>query len=299
MRPMLRLVVRVAGTSRRTLVLAMALAPLATLVAAPPALASLKKLKEEFLPFAHCPLEAAKICMVSTTTGGEFVIDRKTVPIEVPVTLQGGLATVLDTETLYESTPLIGASGASSLSKTPLTVPGGLVGIGGLGGEVTATAELAGAPSSVIINRWNLLAGKTPAVTLPLKVKLSNEVLGEECYIGSEAEPIVLHLTTGTTSPPSPGEPIKGSIGAGVGGRAKGKITYIEKATLVDNDFAVPGASGCGGALSPVIDETVDLDVGIPAPAGYNTAIMDGSLEETSEEFVAEYLPKEKKKKTK
>jgi hypothetical protein len=300
MRPMLRLVDRMAGTSRRGLVLAMALVPLATLGAAPPALASKKKqLQEEFLPFAHCPLEAAKVCMVSTTTGGEFVIDRKTVPIEVPVTLQGGLATVLDTETLYESSPLIGASGASTLSETPLTVPGGLVGIGGLGGEVTATAELAGPPSSVIINRWNLLAGKTPAVILPLKVKLSNEVLGEECYIGSDAEPIVLHLTTGTTSPPSPGEPIKGSIGAGVGGKAKGKITYIENATLVDNDFAVPGASGCGGALSPVVDEAVDLDVGIPAPAGENTAIMSGALEETAAQFVAEYKPKEKKEKKK
>jgi hypothetical protein len=283
---------RIAGIRRRRLVLAMALAaPLAAFGAAPAALASLK-LKEEFLPFADCPLASASVCLVSTTTGGEFVIDHKTVPIEVPVTLQGGLAG----ESLYEQ-PLLAAADGDTLSKTPLTVPGGLAGIGGLGGEVTATAELAGPPSSVIIDRWNLIGEKTPAVTLPIKVKLSNEVLGEDCYIGSEAEPIVLHLTTGTTSPPAPAEPIKGSVGNRQAGRAKGKIRYIEGASLVDNDFAVPGASGCGGELSPLIDVVLDLDVGIPAPAGENTAIMDGTLEETSEAYAAKYLPKPKKAK--
>jgi len=279
-----------AGIRRLALATASAIA-LVALAGASPALAS-AKLKEEFLPFAGCPLTSAKVCLVSTTTGGEFVIDHKTVPIEATVTLQGGLAG----ESLFEQ-PLLGAGKGETLSKTPLTVPGGLVGIAGLGGEVTATAELAGPPSSVIIDRWNLIGGKTPAVTLPLKVKLSNEVLGEECYIGSEAEPIVLHLTTGTTSPPSPAEPITGSVGNREAGRAKGKIRYIEKASLVDNDFAVPGASGCGGSLSAVVDLAVDLDVGIPAPAGENTAIMDGNLEETAEEYAAKYLPKEKKKK--
>lgn len=283
---------RMAGIRRHRLVLAVALAaPLVALGAAPPALAA-SKLKEEFAPFAECPLASAKACLVSTTTGGEFVINRKTVPIEVPVTLQGGLAT----ESLYEQ-PLVGASNGDTLSATPLTVPGGLVGIGGLGGEVTATAEIAGPPSSVIIDRWNLITAQTPAVTLPIKVKLSNEVLGDDCYIGSDAEPIILHLTTGTTSPPAPAEPIKGSIGNREAGRAKGKIRYVEKASLVDNDFAVPGASGCGGELSSAVDLAVDLDIGIPSAAGENTAIMDGALEETTEEFAAKYKTKEKKKK--
>ena len=258
--------------------------------AASPALAS-SQLKEEFLPFAHCPLTTANACLVSTTTGGEFVLGNKTVAIEKPVILQGGLAT----ESLYEQ-PLLAAAGAETLSATPQTVPGGLVGIGGLGGEVTATAELAGSPSSVIVDRWNLIGRKTPGVTLPLKIKLSNEVLGEECYIGSESEPIVLHLTTGTTSPPAPAEPISGSITL-PSAKAKGKIRYVESAVLVDNDFAVPGASGCGGSLSAVIDTIVDLDIGLPASPGSSKVIMDSTLEETLEEYAAKYLPKEKKKK--
>jgi hypothetical protein len=282
---------QIAGIRRRRLVLAMALAaPLAALGAAPAALAS-SKLKEEFLPFADCPLASASVCLVSTTTGGEFVIDHKTVPIEVPVTLQGGLGG----ESLYEQ-PLLAAADGATLSKTPLTVPGGLVGIGGLGGEVTATAELAGPPSSVIVDRWNLIGEKTPAVTLPIKVKLSNEILGNECYVGTDSEPIVLHLTTGQTSPPSPTEPIRGSLST-LEGKDKGRIKFIEKISLVDNDFAVPGASGCGGSLSPLIDLVLDADVGIPASAGSSTAIMNGSLEEAASEWVAKYKPKQKKTK--
>ncbi len=246
-------------------------------------------LKQEFLPFAACPVTSAAICVVATTSGGEFVIDRKTVPINKTITLQGGLG-----ETGFAAQSLIPPTAGEALSKTPLTVPGGLVGIEGLGGEVTATAEIAGPPSSVIVSRGAFLSRAGAAVTLPLKVKLENSTLGEECYIGSDAEPILLHLTTGTTSPPSTVEPIKGTNGEGMGG-AKGKITRFIGDKLVDNDFAVPGASGCGGSLSGVIDEVVDLDVGIPAEPGQSTAIMSGAIEETHSEFAAKYKPKEKK----
>ena len=70
--------------------------------------------------------------------------NHKTVPINHTVLLQGGLASSAVTEQ-----PLIGATNGETLSKTALTVPGGLAGIGELelGGEVTATAELVGPPS--------------------------------------------------------------------------------------------------------------------------------------------------------
>jgi hypothetical protein len=270
--------------------LVVGLACVASLASASPALAK-STVKEEFLPFADCPLETASVCLVAKTASGEFVIGHKTVPIESTVTLQGGEAT-----TSREAQPLVGAADGDTLSKTPLKEPGGLVGIGELGGEVTATAELAGPPSSVILDENALLLGSGTAVTLPIKVKLSNTTLGEECYIGSSSEPIVLHLTTGTTSPPAPTEPIKGGATVVEGG-AKGKITRLKTVTLVDNDFSVPGASGCGGTLSPLIDLVVDADVGIPASAGQSKAIMAGPIEETLASWAEKYLPKKKKAK--
>ncbi len=63
----------------------------------------------------------------------------------------------------------------------------------------------------------------------------------------------MLHLTVGATSPPAPAKPIQGSASV-LEGRAKGKITRIAKVSLVDNAFAVPAASGCGGSASAAID---------------------------------------------
>jgi hypothetical protein len=221
----------------------------------------------------------------------------KVVPINKTITLQGGLGSAS-----FEAQPLIGAADGNTLSKTPLTVPGGLAGVGGpteeILGEVTAISELAGPPSSVIINREGIAPGRTHeeiAVTLPLKVHLENPQLGNECYIGSNAEPIVLHLTAGKTKPPEGTEPIRGDVGSPSGG-AKGKITILP-ATLVDNTFAVPGAAGCG-PVPAVTDLVVDTASGIPSPAGSNKVIMKSTLEETATVWAAKYRPKVKKHKT-
>jgi hypothetical protein len=263
--------------------------PIAALSAATSAF-GVSALKQEFAPFANCPVESAALCTVATTTSGEFKLDLKTTKIEHPVVLQGGLAS-----TGFGDQPLIAPIGADTLSKTPQEVPGGLTGLSTtIGGPVTATAELAGPASSVIINKSNLLTQTGTAVTLPIKVKLDNEILGSNCYIGSDTEPIVLHLTTGTTSPSFPNQPISGSAGT-LEGAGKGKIIKIKGNSLVDNNFAVPGANGCGE--SPLIDLVVDVGVGIPAPAGLNTAIMNGELEETASVWAAKYKPKAKKPK--
>jgi hypothetical protein len=246
--------------------------------------------KQEFAPFANCPVEAAAVCTIATTTSGEFKLDLKTTKIEHPVVLQGGLASEA-----FADQPLIAPIGVETLSKTPQEVPGGLTGLSeSIGGPVTATAELAGPPGGVIINKGNLLSQAGTAVTLPIKVKLDNEILGSKCYIGSDSEPIVLHLTTGTTSPSFPNQPITGSRGT-LEGAGKGKIVKIKGNSLVDNNFAVPAANGCGE--NPLIDLVVDAGVGLPAPAGLNTAIMNGELEETASVWAAKYKPKAKKPK--
>ncbi len=261
------------------------------LAAATPAVAT-NAFKEEFAPFANCPVETAQWCMVATTTSGEFKLDLKTTQIVNPVILQGGLAT-----DAFGDQPLIGPTSGEAVSKTAQPVPGGLTGISeSIGGPVTATAELVGPPSSVIVDKGNLLAQSGTAVTLPIRVKLDNENLGEECFIGTEAEPIVLHLTTGTTAPPFPGQPITGSRGT-LESAGRSKIVKVKGNSLVDNDFAVPGATGCGGTLSPLLDAVVDAGIGIPSPAGTNAAVMSGELEETASVWAAKYKPKVKKPK--
>jgi hypothetical protein len=232
-------------------------------------------LKHDFAQFYDCPVNNPDTgaCLVSTTNSGEFVIGSKTVTINKTITLQGGTS---------QSTPfLIPAADGNTLSKTPLTVPGGLTGIGGLGGEVTATSELA---APVVLELENLGTNK-PAIRLPLKVKLDNPTLGSECYIGSNSEPIPLALTTGTTNPPAPNKPITGAKGS-VFVLDHAKIIGVGGASLVDNSFAAPGVNGCGGVLAPVLDPVVDVSAGVPAAAGKNTAILNSGFVTTTPQAI-------------
>ncbi|HEU4705886.1 MAG TPA: hypothetical protein VFS64_01720 [Solirubrobacterales bacterium] len=245
----------------------------------------------EYTQFAYCPLESPNLgsCLYSESTAGSFTIGKKTVPLKNPVVLQGGL----DEEPTVNTT-LIPAEEGNTLPPVAQPVPGGLLGIeapswwpkflrdlfnetinNGFTG-VTATVELAGQP--VDVNALNLLFEKGTAITLPTKIKLSNPFLGNNCHIGSNSNPVVFKFTSGTTSPPPPNEPIKGSRGT-ISSNPSGTIETISGGRLVDNSFAAPGANGCGGLLSLLIDPFVNSIVGVPAPAGTNTAILEGKIQ--------------------
>jgi hypothetical protein len=236
----------------------------APLVGASPALAGIP---HDFAVFSDCPVKVSGVayCVVSNTTSGEFHLGKKTVPVNKTVTLQGGVT---------EKSELIAALDGNTLSKTPLVLPGGLIGVELLPPltEVTATAELAG---QAFVHPGNLKQGT--AVEMPLKVKLDNPALGSACYLGSSSEPITLVLTAGTTNPPPPNKPITGNPGT-LEAPDGGKFFHVTGSSLVDNAFAAPGANGCGGLLSLIVDPSVDFVAGLPAAAGNNTAILSGEL---------------------
>lgn len=244
-----------------------------------------------FARFADCPLANShtELCLDGVTESGEITMGHKTVPITNPITLQGGLY-----ELKEEELELIAPEDGKTLSKSPQSVPGGLLGVvapeilpgflrtllnetiekGATG--VTATTELAAPASAIRLNLNHLIEGEGTVFTLPVKVKLSNPFLGEHCYIGSNAHPIDLVLTDGRTSPPPPNSPISGKVGE-IEFLEEDTITEIKDNTLVDNSFAVPAAEGCGGLLSLLIDPAVDAEIGLPSAAGHNAAIMNGT----------------------
>jgi hypothetical protein len=268
------------------------MAPLAALGGAAPALAVEHHPKGIFAPFADCPLANVSVenCIFAQTKSGEFIVGKKTVPIVNTITLQGGFSGS------ESSIKFVGAEDGNTLSKTPQPVPGGLLGIlapsflpkflqelfnefinKGITG-VTATTELAAPASSIGLNTENLLNEEGIALSLPVKVKLDNAFLGSSCYVGSNSHPIVIEFTSGTTSPPAPNKPIKGK--AGTFEEEDGFLLIrLKNNSLVNNSFAAPGAEGCGGFFSFLIDPAVNAQLGIPAAAGHNTAILNGTLE--------------------
>lgn len=246
----------------------------------------------DYAPFKYCPYTntAVQSCLYSTSTSGSFKFGNAVVPItsSTPVVLQGGFA--LDYST-YAST-WYNAVGADTLVRTPLDVPGGLLGLVSTGGwsgalidlfnaavhsvnGVTATAELAGA---VRFDYVGFLFGGSPAVTLPVKVHLENPFLGPSCYIGSSSNPITLKLTDGTTSPPAGTAPISGSTGTTTT-NSDGTVVNQVGLKLVDNTFSVPAASNCGYLLLDklLITAGVNLREGLPSAAGNNVATLQGN----------------------
>ncbi|WP_327091279.1 hypothetical protein OIE66_11740 [Nonomuraea sp. NBC_01738] len=108
-----------------------------------------------------------------------------------------------------------------------------------------------------------------PIWKMSLKVRIINPVLGSSCRLGSDSNAIKLNLIMGTTNPPPPNVPITGQKAVLVSTNPP-----VQKATIVDNAFAVPGASGCGLNWG-LFNAVVNSQSGTPAAAGRNTAIFN------------------------
>jgi hypothetical protein len=246
-----------------------------------------------FARFAQCPTSKSGVtlCQRLEITGGAFSVGKTSIPIERPIILQGG-AVPAGGRNFNEYFLVPGVSG-ESISPNEETVPGGLQTLlgcpptgcrspngGVMPNAVIATIEPAASPTNRAI--FDLAAATEesgPALTLPVRVQLHNALLGNACYLGSEAQPIKLRLTDGTTRPPLPNKPISGALG-----QAASEVEYGYEAnstvglTLVDNAFSVPVAKGCGGSQTFLIDPEIDRTLGLESFGGRNTAILKGAL---------------------
>ena len=217
-----------------------------------------------FPNFSDCPRSSVNECVDIQSVSGSLEIKGFTVPLGQSLEIRGGFRTETEPPTFV---PVTGTTGFFSRS---IRVPGGLLGLEFWipGNEVLAIAQLAGSPSSIVLS-----IGNPTTIRIPLKVKLENPILGGSCYIGSNSNPARMNLTTGTTSPPPPNRPITGNVGEL---RFEGNTLIIRNSTVVDNAFAVPGATGCGllGIASPL----VNLRLGLPSAAGNNTSILTNNI---------------------
>lgn len=260
------------------------------------------KLTGEFKKFEQCPYTTAGVsrCLWSLTTGGEVVLGSKKVPIVNPATLQGGYSKPLTEGPDKGFATFFAAKNGVTLSKAPQPVPGGLAGIvnckeisnsflkascefffeNGITG-LNSTLELARPASEIRVSELNLALGEGVALKLPVRVHLENPFLGSECYVGSSSSPLIWNLRTDTTSPPPPNTPITGNAGE-IEFLEEGLILEVNNAVLVDNAWSAPGASGCGGIFSFLLDPIVNSAAGLPAAAGKNTAILKNRILETT-----------------
>jgi hypothetical protein len=160
-------------------------------------------------------------------------------------------------------------------------VPGGVIGLTGL----TWLAEFLGS-DALTLYAVTELAGQPEFeglehINLPIKVHLENStgVLGHKCYVGSNSNPIVLHLTTGTSGALTGANPTPEFDPAT-------EILHLNNGKYVDNTFSAPGANGCTltllGFLPISLNGLVNLQSGLPAGPGTNetTQVIDTEIVE-------------------
>lgn len=193
----------------------------------------------------------ASSCLTFVIKGGEINLGGMNIEIEPSSMMLAG-GEVPATHDWFPDSGWLHAS--------PITVPGGALGTGSedfgpLG--ITAHVEEAGTSQMTGTGIANL------GFRMPVKLKLSNPLLGNNCYIGSDDDPIVFSLDIDEntiSSDPSRHGSIEDTVGGG---------TYYTDVEGFGDDFSVPEASGCG-AIAPM-DWAVNLRAGLPSPAGSNS----------------------------
>ena len=239
-----------------------------------------------------CPTASAQLqdadngevgCVVATIGGGSMTIGGVTVPLTSAMTAEFGIywpqngPTVTfpdgNTASIFNT---VAPTDGDELSTAPLDVP-----IPGLGNYVPGvTSAIVQVQLAGPITAFTPLADgeNYPLFQLPLKFHLLNVFLGPDCYVGSAGDPILLQPTAGTTAPPAPNSAITGNPGTvSLNTDPNGYSDFLvgfSGATLVDNSFSVPAATGCG--LGGSLDWLVDLLFGLGSAAGHNTASLTG-----------------------
>lgn len=259
-------------------------------VAATPSAAATGQPSGPYTGMGTCPTSSTQMqdpdqavvgCVVATIGGGGFTVGSTRVNFSSPMTVtfgvtwaKGGPTVTFPDQTTAELFSTVTPTDGEELRAGPLDVP--IPGLSNFWPGVTSAIVLI-EPAGPITDFAPLSAGENyPLFRLPIKMHLLNAFLGPDCYVGSDSTPIMLSPTAGTTDPPPPNQPVKGSSGTISLARDPdgfaANIVGFSNATLDDNALPVPGATGCG--LFGTADWIVNSLFGLPSAAGHNAITL-------------------------
>ena len=243
-----------------------------------------------YAPFTNCPLKnplmhestAFTACTGADATSGSIKIGNITTPVVQPVSVQFGFWTPPNATYFADVVPPL--SGSSSLLVTkPDLIPQSLTTAlgcpssnatvenlcqeaqarGGQYNTVYALAEEVGPITNFTLFSW----------TQTVKFQLINPLLGNNCTIGTDGDPVVLNPQLTINSATIKNDPHP---------KIHPDTAVIESnSTASDTTFAAPAVTGCGpgGVANIAVDEAIDASAGLPAASGANGLTLTGAFD--------------------
>jgi hypothetical protein len=134
---------------------------------------------------------------------------------------------------------------------------------GGKYNQVYALAQSAGNITNFTLFSW----------TQPTKFQLINPLLGNNCYIGTDGDPIVLNPQLNVSSIQIENDPNPAAH--------PDTAVLATQASAADTTFAAPGVTGCGpgGVANIAVDQALDTSAGLPAASGANSLTLTGAFD--------------------
>jgi hypothetical protein len=239
-----------------------------------------------YAPFTDCPLNDPAMddslpgfatgCIASISDSGTFTIHGIPVAITHPVTVQFGVHSPASATggNQFEGGVVQPLDG-KSLDTSPEQTPGGLPALLCPGDNPTLARICQAATSTGQTGMTALVQSAGPiddfhltGFTQPVKIQLINPLLGGNCYIGSDSDPIVLHpeIVSGDLGFAFDPDPVRFPNVA---------VLSITNAVARDDTFVVPQANGCGPG--GVADAAINTRLGLPAPSGTNHLVLNGN----------------------
>jgi hypothetical protein len=259
-----------------------------------------------YTPFTNCPIlnplmqesvgGDAVACVAGEVATGSVTIGNITTPVVRPVNVQfglwdppnaslggdwtsggaqfaggvlpppAGISAMLVTKPDLIPMSLTTALGCPSTNAVVENICEQATYYGGSYNDVYALAVNAGQLTNFALTTW----------TQRIKFRLINPLLGTNCYIGNDNQPIVVNPQI-TVAPggqlevlPDP-DPTK---------HPNTDVLEITKAIATDTTFTAPGVTGCGpgGANNIPVDEALDTVAGLPAASGVNSLTLNGAF---------------------
>jgi hypothetical protein len=260
-----------------------------------------------YKPFTNCPIarETALMnesvggdavgCIAGQIQGGSVKIGNITTPVAFPVSVQFGIWDPQNATPGGDNTTSIPqftggilpppAGVSAMLATKPDPIPQSLTTALGCpssnatvenicqqaaanpaDNHVSALAQGAGQLTNFALFTW----------TQRVKFKLINPLLGKNCYIGSDNNPIVLNPQVSL----GPGGQVLVEQDPNPAVHPNILVLALEGAVAADNTFFAPGVTGCGpgGADNIAVDQALDAGTGLPAASGTNNVTFTGNL---------------------